>query len=95
MTKTFKIRVFDLFPKLFAHAFVVFAFFSATRAVTTATFKTFFYNFDDFFGVPIAEVKANMKPRVVATSVNNIIEEYFATNNGLDAKVDGRITILE
>ena len=54
-----------------------------------------FNNFDDFFGVPIAEVKANMKPRVVATSVNNIIEEYFATNNGLDAKVDGRITILE
>ena len=52
-------------------------------------------NFDDFFGVPLEEVKTNMKPRVVATSVNNIIEEYFATNNGLDAKVDGRITILE
>ena len=52
-------------------------------------------NFDAFFGVPLEEVKANMKPRVVATSVNNIIEEYFATNNGLDAKVDGRITILE
>ena len=49
----------------------------------------------DFFGIPLEEVKANMKPRVVATSVNNIIEEYFATNNGLDAKVDGRITILE
>ncbi len=54
-----------------------------------------FNNFDDFFGIPLEEVKANMKPRVVATSVNNIIEEYFATNNGLDAKVDGRITILE
>lgn len=52
-------------------------------------------NFDEFFGVPLEEVKPNMKPRVVATSVNNIIEEYFATNNGLDAKVDGRITILE
>ena len=52
-------------------------------------------NFDDFFGVPLEEVKTNMNPRVVATSVNNIIEEYFATNNGLDAKVDGRITILE
>ncbi|MBQ6661451.1 MAG: 5'-nucleotidase C-terminal domain-containing protein [Lachnospiraceae bacterium] len=52
-------------------------------------------NFDDFFGVPLEEVKTNMRPRVVATSVNNIIEEYFATNNGLDAKVDGRITILE
>ena len=54
-----------------------------------------FNNFDDFFGIPLEEVKANMKPRIVATSVNNIIEEYFATNNGLDAKVDGRITILE
>ena len=54
-----------------------------------------FNNFDEFFGVPLEEVKKNMKPRVVATSVNNIIEEYFATNNGLDAKVDGRITILE
>ena len=54
-----------------------------------------FNNFDDFFGIPLEEVKGNMKPRVVATSVNNIIEEYFATNNGLDAKVDGRITILE
>ncbi len=52
-------------------------------------------NFDEFFGVSLEEVKANMKPRVVATSVNNIIEEYFATNNGLDAKIDGRITILE
>ena len=54
-----------------------------------------FNNFDDFFGIPLEEVKANMKPRIVATSVNNIIEEYFATNNGLDAKIDGRITILE
>ena len=35
-------------------------------------------NFDEFFGVPLEEVKTNMKPRVVATSVNNIIEEYFA-----------------
>ena len=52
-------------------------------------------NFDEFFGVPLEEIKTNMKPRVVATSVNNIIEEYFATNNGLDAKIDGRITILE
>ena len=54
-----------------------------------------YHNFDAFFGVPLEEIKTNMKPRVVATSVNNIIEEYFATNNGLDAKVDGRITILE
>ena len=52
-------------------------------------------NFDEFLGIPLEEVKKNMKPRVVATSVNNIIEEYFATNTGLDAHVEGRITILE
>ncbi len=52
-------------------------------------------NFDKFFGVPLAEVKKNMKPRVVATSQNNIIEEYFSTNDTLDARIDGRITILD
>ena len=52
-------------------------------------------NFEKFFGVPFEEVKANMKPRVVATSETNIIEEYFSTNSGLDAKIDGRITILD
>ncbi|MBP5294987.1 MAG: 5'-nucleotidase C-terminal domain-containing protein, partial [Lachnospiraceae bacterium] len=52
-------------------------------------------NFDAFFGVPLAEVKKNMRPKVVATSQNNIIEEYFATNDALDAHVDGRITVLE
>ena len=54
-----------------------------------------FNSFDEFLGMPLEEVKKNMKPRVVATSVNNIIEEYFSTNSGLDAHVEGRITILE
>ena len=54
-----------------------------------------FKNFTDFFGVPIEEVTANMKPRTVATSEQNLIMEYFATNDGLDAHVDGRITVLE
>lgn len=54
-----------------------------------------FKNFDKFFGVPLEEVKRNMKPRVCASSQNNIIEEYFCTNNGLDAQVEGRITILD
>ena len=52
-------------------------------------------NFDEFFGVPLAEVEKNMKPRVIATSVNNIVEEDFATNKGLDSHVEGRIEILE
>ena len=52
-------------------------------------------NFDEFLGVPLAEVRKNMRPKVVATSVNNIVEEYFMTHQRLDAHVEGRITILE
>ena len=54
-----------------------------------------FKNFDKFLGVPLAEVVKNMRPRVIATSVNNIVEEYFATHAGLDAHVEGRLVILE
>ena len=43
----------------------------------------------------LEDVKKNMRPRVVATSVNNIFEEYFATNDGLDSRVEGRIEIVE
>ena len=58
--------------------------------------QTYHYdNFTEFFSVPIEEVKANMEPRVVATSVNNIIEEYFMMHQGLDAHVEGRLEILD
>ena len=52
-------------------------------------------NFEEFFGVPLEEVKANMRPRMVITKINNVIEEYLSVNPGLDAHVEGRITILE
>jgi len=52
-------------------------------------------NFDDFFGVPLAEIEKNRKPRIVAVSVNNIVEEYFSTHQSLDAKVEGSIEIVE
>ena len=52
-------------------------------------------NFEKFMGVPIEEVIENRKPKVVATSVNNIIEEYLATHQGLDSRVEGRIEIVE
>ncbi len=54
-----------------------------------------FKNFDDFFGVPLEEVSKNRRPRVLASSINNIIEEFFSTNTNLDAKVEGRIVILD
>ena len=59
-------------------------------------FQSYHYlNFDAFLGVPLAEVAKNRKPRMVATSLQNIVEEYFATNNNLDSHVEGRLVILE
>ncbi len=52
-------------------------------------------NFPDCFGLPLAEVAANMKPRVVATSLQNVVEELLSTHDGLDAHVEGRIVILD
>ena len=52
-------------------------------------------NFSEFMGVPFDEVKKNMKPRVVAISVNNIVEEWLSTHDNLDAQVEGRIVILD
>ncbi|MBP1588358.1 MAG: bifunctional metallophosphatase/5'-nucleotidase [Clostridia bacterium] len=52
-------------------------------------------SFDKFLGVPLEEVKKNMRPRVVATSLNNIVEEFFMTHEGLDARVEGRITLID
>ena len=45
--------------------------------------------------MPLPEVSLNRKPRVVATSVNNIVEEYFSTHPRLDAHVEERIEILD
>ena len=63
--------------------------------ITIAIQSYHYNNFDEFFNVPLSEVKLNRKPRVIATSVNNIIEEYFTTHHGLDARVEGRIEILD
>lgn len=52
-------------------------------------------NFDEFMGIPLEEVKQNMRPRVVATSLQNIVEEYFSMHDGLDARVEGRLEVVE
>lgn len=63
--------------------------------LTIAVQNYHFKNFDSFFGVPLEEVSLNRHPRVVVTSQNNIIEEYFATHDNLDAHVEGRIEVVE
>ncbi len=52
-------------------------------------------NFDMFFNVPLSEVTENRKPKIVASSFNNIVEEYFSVHQGLDSHVEGRLVILD
>ncbi len=54
-----------------------------------------FRNFDQVFAVPAEEVSRNMEPRIVAVSLNHIIEEYMTTHQGLNAEVEGRIRIKD
>ena len=54
-----------------------------------------FENFEAFFNVPMAEVVKNGRPVIVASSINNIFEEYLTAHPGLDSHVEGRIVILD
>ena len=63
--------------------------------ITFAIQAYHYNNFDDFFGIPLETIRQNKKPRMVATSVNNIIEEYFSSHNDLDGRIEGRIIIKD
>lgn len=52
-------------------------------------------NFTEFFGVPFEEVAVNRRPRVIASSCAAIFEELFAGGEDLDARIEGRINIVE
>ena len=52
-----------------------------------------FKNFDEFFDVPLEEVLANKKARMVITDDFSIFEELLSSMNQVDAKIEGRITI--
>ena len=54
-----------------------------------------FNNFEDIFHVPLAEVEANMKPRVIATSCLTILEEYLTTHPQLKSIVKGRNRVID
>jgi len=50
-------------------------------------------NFEEFFDVPLDEVLANKKQRMVITDDFSIFEELLSGMNNVDAAVEGRITI--
>ena len=54
-----------------------------------------FNNFEDTFNMSFAEVKKNMKPRVIATSCFTILEEYLTTHPKLKSVVKGRNLVVD
>jgi len=52
-----------------------------------------FHNIEHFFSVSLNEISKNGKPRMVATSSQEILEEYLSTHQNLDRHVSGRLII--
>ena len=63
------------------------------RMVRIALQDYHFKIFTEFFNVPIEEVIANKKPRMVITDDFSIFEELLSSMNNVDSHVEGRITI--
>ncbi len=58
--------------------------------------QTFHYNnFELAFNFSVDEVAANKKPRVIATSCVEVIEEYMSAHRKMKSKVDGRNIVTE
>jgi len=50
-------------------------------------------NLEYFFSVSLNEISQNGKPRMVATSCQEILEEYLSTHQNLDRHISGRLLI--
>ena len=54
----------------------------------------FYLNMKDFFSVSTEDVEPNGKPRRIATSCREVLDEYLSCHQGLDHQISGRIKIL-
>lgn len=54
----------------------------------------FYLNMKDFFSVSHEDVEPNGKPRRIATSCREVLDEYLSCHQGLDHKISGRIKII-
>ena len=54
----------------------------------------FYLNMKDFFSLSHEEVEQNGKPRRVATSCREVLEEYLSCHQGLDHRGSDRLQIL-
>ena len=54
----------------------------------------FYLNMKDFFSVSHEEIEQNGKPRRVATSCREILDEYLSSHQNLDHRLSGRLEIV-
>ena len=53
----------------------------------------FYLNMKDFFSISHEELEANGKPRRIATSCREVLDEYLSCHQGLDHQIGGRLEI--
>ena len=53
----------------------------------------FYLNIEDFFSISHEEISKNGKPRRVATSCREVLDEYLSCHQNLDHQISGRIKI--
>ena len=64
------------------------------RKLKIALQEFHFNNFEEFLGIPVEEVVANKRPRMVVTNEFSIFEELLVSSNNLDSHIEGRIVII-
>lgn len=55
----------------------------------------FYLNMEEFFSVSLREVEPNGKPRRVATSCREVLDEYLSCNQNLDHQISGRLLVMK
>lgn len=65
------------------------------RLYTVALQDFHYNNLEDGLDITLDELKANMTPRVIATSDQDIIEEYLKANHLADRHIEDRIVIVD
>jgi 5'-nucleotidase len=54
----------------------------------------FYLNMKDFFSVSHVEIESNGKPRRIATSCREVLDEYLSCHHNLDHRISGRLRLV-
>lgn len=53
----------------------------------------FYLNLKDFFSITTEEISENGKPRTIATSCREVLDEYLSCHQNLDHQISGRLAV--